>query len=81
MVNDRLCGAAKLAALEAAGKLFATPAEAADVLERDIKSVRAGLDRGEIPAVRVGPRWQISVKWLRRQADGVPEPETAGGAR
>jgi hypothetical protein len=67
---DRLRGAAKLEALEAEGRLWATPAETADVLERDVKSVYAGLDRGDIPSVRVGPRYQISVAWLRRAAEG-----------
>jgi hypothetical protein len=68
-VTDRLRGAAALAALE--GRLWATPAQVAAVLERDVKSVYFGLERGDIPSIRVGPRYQISVAWLRRAAEGA----------
>ena len=59
-MSGQLRGAPALEALEAAGKLWATPAQAADVLER-----------GEIPNNRVGQRYNVPVAWLRRQADGV----------
>ncbi len=77
MVEGQPRGAAALRALEEEGRLFTTPAGVAAVLERDIKSVYLGLERGDIPSTRVGPRYQISVAWLRRQADGVPESGAA----
>jgi hypothetical protein len=79
-VKDQLRGAAALTALEEAGKLWAIPAEVAAIMERDLKSVYAGLERGDIPSIRIGPRYQVSVAWLRRQANGVPDPQPVGGA-
>jgi excisionase family DNA binding protein len=78
-LTKQLKGAAALAALEKDGRLFATPAEAAVILRRDVRTIYAGLERGEIPNTRVGQRFQIPVAWLRRQADGPSEP--AGDAR
>jgi len=50
------------AALEALGdRLFATPREVADVIERDIRSVYAALKHGEIPHTRIGQRYQVPV--------------------
>jgi hypothetical protein len=76
----RLKGAPALKALEEAGRLFASPVEVAAVLDRDIKSVRAAVAHGDIPSIRVGPRYQVSVAWLRRQADGVPDPQPVRAA-
>jgi hypothetical protein len=70
-MSGQLRGAPALEALEAAGKLWATPAQAADVLERDLRAVYTALERGEIPNNRVGQRYNVPVAWLRRQADGV----------
>jgi hypothetical protein len=70
-MTERLRGAAALEALEAAGKLWATPAQTADVLERDLKATYLALERGEIPSNRIGQRYNVPVAWLRRQADGV----------
>ena len=74
----KLKGAALLAALEKDGYLFASPADVAGIMRRDIRTIYAGLERGEIPSVRVGQRYQISLSWVRRQVDGVPEPRPAG---
>jgi hypothetical protein len=76
----RLKGAPALKALEEAGRLFATPGEVAAVLDRDIKSVYLGLERGQIPSIRVGPRYQISVAWLRKQASSTPDPQPVRAA-
>lgn len=76
----RLKGAPALKALEEAGRLFATPVEVAAVLDRDVKSVRAAIVQGEIPSTKVGPRYQIAAAWLRRQADGVPDPQPVKAA-
>ena len=70
----KLKGADLLKALEEEGNLFASPADVAAIMRRDIRTVYAGLERGEIPSIRVGQRYQISIAWLRRQVDGVPEP-------
>ena len=74
IVGHQLRGAAALVALETEGRLFATPAEAAAVMRRDVRTIYAGLERGEIPSTRVGQRFHIPVAWLRRQADGPSEP-------
>lgn len=78
-MTKRLKGAAALKALEEEGSLFGSPADVAAIMRRDIRTVYAGLERGEIPSTRVGQRYQIPVAWLRRQADGPSEP--AGDAR
>jgi hypothetical protein len=74
IVARKAKGAALLAALEKEGNLFASPADVAGIMRRDIRTVYAGLERGEIPSIRVGQRYQISLAWIRRQVDGVPEP-------
>jgi hypothetical protein len=78
--KDKIKGEAALAALEAQGKTFGFPADVADVFGKDVKAVYLALERGEIPHVRIGQRYQISVAWMRRQVDGVDVPELAGRA-
>jgi excisionase family DNA binding protein len=78
--NDRPRGRAALDALEASGKLFATPQEVAAVMGRDFKTIYPAMERGEIPFTRIGQRYQISMAWLRRQVDGVPDRTAAGAA-
>ena len=73
-----LMGEPLLAALEAEGRTFACPAEMAAIFDgRDIKSIYAGLERGEIPYTRIGQRYSIPVAWIRRQVDGLDQPEPA----
>ena len=79
VVTDQLKGAAALAALEASGQLFCFPADVAAVIGKDLRSVYAALNRGEIPCIRIGQRRHISVAWLRRQVDGEPEPASQPG--
>jgi hypothetical protein len=50
------------------GKLFASAPEAAVVLRSDPRSVRRAIDAGDIPAVAVGPRKLVPVRWLREAA-------------
>jgi excisionase family DNA binding protein len=50
------------------GKLFATTTEAGAVLRYDHRTIRKGIEAGEIPAVRMGTTWRIPVEWIRRQA-------------
>lgn len=80
-LSERLRGVAALEALEAAGHLWATTTETADVLERDLSAIYGALERGEIPSTRVGQRYNIPVAWLRRQADGLPEADSDGRLR
>jgi hypothetical protein len=75
--TDGLTGEAALAALEAAGKTFGYPADVAAVFDKDNKTIYAALERGEIPHVRIGQRYQISVAWMRRQVDGPGSPQPA----
>lgn len=55
------------------GKLFASVPEAAAVLRSDPRSVRRSIAEGTIPAVPVGPRKLVPVKWLR-EAAGLDVP-------
>jgi hypothetical protein len=61
-----------LAALD--GKLFASVPEVATVLRSDPRSVHRAIAAGDIPAIRVGPRSLVPVKWLR-QAAGLETSE------
>ena len=54
-------------------KLFASVPEAAAVLRSDPRSVRRSIAAGDIPAVSVGPRKLVPVKWLR-EAAGLDVP-------
>lgn len=79
-LTEQLKGAAALAAIVQDGRLFATPAEVAAIMDRDIRTVYGALERGEVPSTRMGQRYSIPVAWLR-QASGVPEQaQAAGGA-
>jgi excisionase family DNA binding protein len=73
-VRTKTRGAAALAELTQAGRLFASPDEVAAVLELERKTIYLALERGEIPFTRIGQRYQIPVAWLVRQAEGKPEP-------
>jgi excisionase family DNA binding protein len=69
--SDRVKGREALEALEASGRLFCYPAEAADVIDKDHKTVYAAIERGEIPYTKIGQRYHISIAWLRRQVDAA----------
>jgi hypothetical protein len=58
---------------ELGDKLFASVPEAAAVLRSDPRSVRRSIAAGDIPAVPVGPRKLVPVKWLR-EAAGLDVP-------
>jgi excisionase family DNA binding protein len=49
-------------------KLFADTTEAAAILDLDPRTLRAALERGEIPGTRAGNTWRVPVAWLREQA-------------
>lgn len=55
------------------GRLFATVPEAAAILRYDVRTVRRAIAAGEIPAVRAGSTYRISVAWLREQAGEIPD--------
>lgn len=50
------------------GRLFATVPEFVRVSGYDQRTVRKGIEAGEIPAFRVGATWRIPVAWIREQA-------------
>jgi hypothetical protein len=78
-LTDQLKGAEALAALEKDGDLFASPAWTARIMRRDIRTIYAAIKSGEIPSIKIGQRYSVSVAWLRRQVDGVPEASAADG--
>jgi hypothetical protein len=79
--RDRVKGLVALTALEEAGRLFCFPADVANVLDKDVRTIYDALERDEIPHTRIGQRYHISVAWLRRQADGIePEPAQRAGS-
>jgi hypothetical protein len=51
-----------------ADKLFASVPEAAVILRSDPRSVHRSIAAGDIPAIRVGPRSLVPVRWLREAA-------------
>jgi excisionase family DNA binding protein len=51
-----------------AGRLFCTPAEVADALGVDARTVRRAAADGQIPSIRAGVRILIPVSWLKQQA-------------
>ena len=70
-MDTRLKGEAALKRMESRGQTWASPAETAHVVQRDVRTVYGALKRGEIPSTKVGQRYYVSVAWLRRQVDGV----------
>ena len=66
-----------------AGRNFASVAETCTILDVEERSVYSAIDRGEIPATRVGTRWKVPVAWLRKvaaldaPAPGPAEPSVA----
>lgn len=50
------------------GRWFVTVTECASVLEVDSRTVRRAIDRGEVPAVRVGTQYRVPAAWLREHA-------------
>jgi hypothetical protein len=64
------------------GRLFATVQEVSAVLGRDAqgRGVRAAIEAGEIPALKVGLKWHVPTAWLRKAAGLDPDMEVAGPA-
>jgi len=60
----------------AAGQLFIGIPETALLLNRDERTVRRAVERGEIPGQKFGARWSIPTSWIRQQA-GLPEAAPA----
>jgi hypothetical protein len=60
------------------GRLFASVPEFVTISGYDDRTVRAAIEAGEIPAIRVGQRYRIPVAWIREQARiGTDEDPTA----
>lgn len=60
-----------------AGRLFATVPEFVKASGYDARTVRKGIEAGEIPAIKVGSTWRIPVAWIREQA-GLGTDGSAG---
>jgi excisionase family DNA binding protein len=60
-------------------RLFINTEEAAAILGVDPRTLRRAVERGEVPATRLGVRILIPTAWLRSQAarDGGGEPPAA----
>lgn len=52
------------------GPQFTGVSEAAVVLDANPRTIRVAIQRGQIPAVRVGWEYKIPMSWLRRAAAG-----------
>ncbi|MGH3220226.1 MAG: helix-turn-helix domain-containing protein [Streptosporangiaceae bacterium] len=50
------------------GRLFATTTETAALLGYDPRTLRKGIEGGDIPAVRAGATFRVPVSWIREQA-------------
>jgi len=50
-------------------KLFATTTECALVLRYDVRTLRKGIEAGDIPAVKAGSTYRIPVAWIMAQAE------------
>jgi excisionase family DNA binding protein len=56
-------------------RLFASTTEAAAVLRDDARTIRKGIESGEIPSVKVGATYRIPAAWIREQAGlGMAQP-------
>ena len=60
----------------AAGQLFIGIPETALLLNRDERTIRRAVEKGEIPGQKFGARWSVPVAWIRQQA-GITEPAAA----
>ena len=63
----------------AAGQLFIGIPETALLLNRDERTIRRAVERGEIPGQKFGARWSIPTAWVRQQA-GITEGAPAAVA-
>jgi excisionase family DNA binding protein len=71
-------GTQQLVSVIPPGRLFATVPEFVEVSGYDARTVRKGIEAGEIPAIRVGATWRIPVAWIRAQA-GLAAAAAEGG--
>lgn len=55
--------------------LFATPPEAAELFRVNQRTIRHGIEQGEIPATRLRGAWRIPTPWIRRQLQNDVRPE------
>jgi excisionase family DNA binding protein len=50
------------------GRLFATLAEGAEILSYHPRTLRRGIEAGDIPGVKAGVTYRIPLAWIRAQA-------------
>jgi len=53
---------------ELLSQLFVTPAELAELLPLNRRTIISLIGKGEIPAQKYGLKWLIPVEWVRGQA-------------
>lgn len=54
--------------IDISGRLFVTVGEAAKILLVDPRTVRRGIENGEIPATKLAGALRIPAAWVRQQA-------------
>jgi excisionase family DNA binding protein len=72
-------GLDELRAAITAGRLFLTVGEFSELYRCDVRTTRRGIQRGDVPAVRVGSTLRIPVAALLRmaglEAESTPAPD------
>jgi excisionase family DNA binding protein len=58
-------------------RLFTTVSVVAELMDLDERSIRRGIERGDLPGIRIGSAIRIPVAALARLAAIKPEDETA----
>lgn len=54
---------------ELEGRIFVSVPELAELMGCDPRTVRAGIEKGEIPATRIGHVWRIPMEWVEKAAN------------
>ena len=64
-------------AVDITGRMFITVAEFAELYRADVRSVRRGIDAGQIPSVRIGRSTRIPVPKVRELLGLPPASDAA----
>lgn len=62
------------------GRLFATASEVAAIMHVDSRTIRRGIERGEIPATRIGSTLRVPVAWIRAAAHVAVDDDNEAAA-
>lgn len=58
-------------------KVLFSVQETAEATGLDVKTVRAAIERGEIPGQRIGRLFKVPAWWINEQANGQRTPQSA----